>query len=192
MRSNASASRSRSPVSLVTSHISGPKPTEHVNKRLKTLIENLKKKKPAPNPKALGSKSDLTSPRSLLFRKTEQSFTKFVSTLKTSQMPTSQSGSPPTIEELLQENAKLAAEKQKLETMLRKTRVERLFWKEKVMDLEHRIDKRLKHQIEEKESRSQSRELNDNVSKSQSVLFVRTFTSSKDGQKVVNTDISFS
>lgn len=192
MRSNGISSQGRPPGPYLKKDSSTGKLKEPVTKRLKTLIESLKKKSPIQSPKDNSSKSGLDLSKSQLFRRTEQSFTKFVSTLKTSQQPTSQSGCFQTSEELRQEKCQLLAEKDRLETLLKKTKVERLFWKEKVIDLEKRIDKRLKTQIEENESRSQSRELKDNPSKSQSVLFVRTYTSSKDGHKVVNTDISFS
>lgn len=192
MRSNGSGSRGRSPGSFIKLDSSGLKQKEPVTKRLKNLIEALKKKSPVQSPKDISSKSELDLSKSQFFKKTDQSFIKFVSTLKTSQQPTSQSAIIPTIEELRAEKSQLLAEKDRLETILKKTKVERLFWKEKVIDLEKRIDKRLKSDIEEKESRSQSRELRDSSSKSHSVLFVRTYTSSKDGQKVLNTDISFS
>ena len=192
MRSNGSTPRDRSPVNFQFKGLPDAKAGDHVTKRLKNLIESLKRKSPKPLERESTSKTDHSFSKSLLWKKNDHSISKLVTTLKTSQQPTSQSSSPVSIEELRLEKTRLLAEQASLETLLRKTRVERLFWKEKVIDLERRIDKRLKQQIEDTESRSQSREMKEAVSKSQSVLFVRTYTSSKDGQQVLNTDISFS
>lgn len=162
--------------------------------RLRTLIDNLRKRSQTPtdHQSKLGMTSSAMSRTHAIDDADDRSFRKLVSDVTTSQQATGQSTGMPDLDDLRQEKSKLQDEHKKLEEVLRRTRVERMLWKEKVIELEKRIDARLRQQIEERESRSLSREKPYKNSKNSSVLFLRASPSPKGAQNVFFNDISFS